>query len=204
MSPRPPAKPSRRDRWRLAVAKTKSLHPTTRLFLTTTLADHMKANGHVSYPRQRLAAEFGVSPRRVSGHIQSAKENGWLVVVIPGHKGTTAEYQATFPEAQRVTTSDTLSGSKGDGYKHPKWVTFSSPYAGSKGDENVTPVVVPTTTWQNVCEGDAHTCPCSDCAEWRYAVDGLVTGIKRLNGLGLDDESNSKKPRHLRAVGDEP
>ena len=195
--------PNRRDKWRLAVAKAKGLHPTTRLFLTTTLADHMKANGHVSHPRHRLAAEFGVSPRRISAHIQKAKETGWLTVVLAGHRGMTAEYQATFPNRERVTGSDTLSREKGNAYKHPKWVTETSPIPGVKGDENVTPVVVTTTTWNNVCVGDAHTCPCADCAEWRYAVDGLVSGMRRLNGLVLDSESNSKKPRHLRAVGDE-
>ena len=199
----PPARrrsgPNRRDKWRLAVAKAKGLHPTTRLFLTTTLADHMKANGHVSHPRHRLAAEFGVSPRRVSAHIQKAKETGWLTVVLAGHRGMTAEYQATFPNRERVTGSDTLSARKGDAYKHPKWVTETSPFPGVKGDENVTPVVVPTTG-ESICIGDAHKCPCDECAEWRHAIDGMVAGMQHLNGLGLD-ESKSKKTRHLRAVG---
>ena len=204
---RPARRPCRRDRWKAAVTKTPSLHAATRLFLTNTLVAHMKADGKVCYPRKRLAAEAGITERAVSRHVQRAREVGWLVVVSPGYRTSTAEYQASFPDVGKGDGHVTLSNDqKGDGTKHPLWVTEASPFPEAaergKGDGSVTPLVVVTTTGETICIGDAHTCPCDECAAWRYAVDGLVAGMQRLNGLELDS-SKAKKPRPLRAVGGE-
>ena len=183
------------------MARDTNHHPGTRLILTETLCLHMKADGKVCHPRKRLAAEAKISERAVSRHIQRARDIGWLMVVSPGYRTSTAEYQASFPDAGKGDGSVTLStDQKGDGTKHPLWVTAVSPFPRVKGDGSVTPVVVPTTG-ESICIGDAHTCPCDECAAWRHAVDGIVAGMQHLNGLDLDQSAKSKTPRHLRAVG---
>lgn len=193
------ARQSRRDRWSWAVARTTSLHPTTRLFLSSCLARHMNSKGQVCWPRNRLAAEFGITERRVSAHIQKAKEAGWLVIIMGGVRGHTAEYEATFPDANRVTTPDTLcEPEKGDGYKHPKWVTFSSPYPRNRVTRTSPQVV---STYNYACSGNFDTCRCDDCTEWRWVTDRPIEGRARCEFLALEDESKSKSPRrHLRLV----
>lgn len=127
--------PNRRDKWKARVPKTPSLSHGTRLFLVHVLARHMASDGFVSRPRHELAAEAGVSPRQVARYISSAVANGWLVLVAGGYRTMTAEYQATFPEAQRVTHNVTLSEPvKGDMNVHPIGGTIASPYSAGKGD----------------------------------------------------------------------
>lgn len=69
-----------------------------RLFLVGVLAQKMKPNGIVSYPRARLAYLAGVSERQVGNYIKAARDGGWLVTITEGRRKTTAVYEATFPE----------------------------------------------------------------------------------------------------------
>lgn len=57
----------------------------------------MNANGIVSVPRSKLAADLGVDPARVTEHIRLARRLGLLDVVRRGRHGVTAVYQATIP-----------------------------------------------------------------------------------------------------------
>lgn len=133
------ARLNRRDRWTARVIKS-SLPSGTRLFLATVLASKMRANGKVSFPRAKMAAALGVDERTISRHVQKAREAGWLVVVHGGYRGRVAEYEATFPNEERVTTGVTLSEArngqrKGDSFYHPLWVTDLSPFPPRKGDD---------------------------------------------------------------------
>jgi hypothetical protein len=196
---------TRRDRWTWAVARAKSLHPTTRLFLSTCLARHMNGKGQVCWPRHKLAKEFGITERRVSAHIQKAKEAGWLIIVIGGVRGHTAEYEATFPEANRVTTPDTLSEpEKGDGYRHPKRVTSASPYPRNRVTRTSPQVVSTCVLTGRSARGD-HFAPGTDPDD--DALEGVAEsdsregrGAPSLAALIRGEESSSRASRHLRAV----
>lgn len=120
--------PCYRDRWVTAVIKTPTLPASTRLFLTSVLARHMKADGWVSVPRTKLADEIGETERAVSRHIQRAKDAGWVVVLKCGYRGQQAEYGARIPDAKRVTVVVTLLNEpKGDRNWYPFRVTDRSP-----------------------------------------------------------------------------
>lgn len=99
----PKREPGRRDRWKTRVLKTPTLTHGTRLFLVHTLSKHMKADGFVSRPRWKLAAEAGISERQVSRYIANAVTLGWLVTIQSGYRSMTAEYQASFPNPQSGT-----------------------------------------------------------------------------------------------------
>lgn len=181
-------RPSRRTRWLPAVARAKGLHPLTRMFMTSVVGPHMKADGKISYPRERLAEESGMSPRAVSRHFQRAREAGWIVVVSRGQKGLTAEYQASFPDAAQGDTSVTLTAPvQGDTCKHPEWVTEVSPCSPVQGDTSVTPVVLRTRD--------------SGHPRFEPPANGDFTGAHDRDVLDLEIESKSKSRNHLRAVG---
>jgi hypothetical protein len=67
------------------------------------LLDDMTANGIVSIPRSKLAADLGVAPARVSERIKLAKSLGLLVDVRRARPKVTAVYQATLPRAIALT-----------------------------------------------------------------------------------------------------
>lgn len=98
-----PTQPSRRERWKARVLKTPTLSHGTRLFLVHNLAKHMKADGFISRPRWKLAADAGVSERQVTRYMSNAVAAGWLVTIQVGYRSMTAEYQATFPDTQSGT-----------------------------------------------------------------------------------------------------
>lgn len=89
---------SRRERWKKAVQRDRSLSPSARLFLVATLASKMSADGFVSHPRARLAALAGVTERQVGRYLKGAVEAHWLAPIARGVRGHTAEYQAQFPD----------------------------------------------------------------------------------------------------------
>jgi hypothetical protein len=63
------------------------------------LLEDMTANGIVSIPRSKLAAELGVAPARITERIKLAKSLGLLVDVRRARPKVTAVYQATLPGA---------------------------------------------------------------------------------------------------------
>jgi hypothetical protein len=73
------------------------------------LADGMNADGIVSIPRSRLAADLGVAPARVSERIKLARSLGFLDLVRRARPKVTAVYQATIPPAARGTGSVPLA-----------------------------------------------------------------------------------------------
>lgn len=109
--------PNRRDRWKARVQRDRKLYAEARLFLVATLAGHMRADGKVSWPRKKLAAEHGVSERMVSKYISAAKDAGWLIVVQPGFRTMTAVYEATFPNEKGGTDEFTLFEPERGNYK---------------------------------------------------------------------------------------
>lgn len=144
------ARQNRRDRWASRVAKAPTLHASTRLFLVTVLVKHMKPGGYVCVPRRTLARAFGTTERRVSGHIQRAKEGGWLVVLAAGYHGHTAEYEARFPEEMKGDATVTLSaGEKGDAPQHPSGGHGRHPSGGERVTSSSPQVV---TTYRDAPE----------------------------------------------------
>jgi hypothetical protein len=61
------------------------------------LLDDMDAQGHVSVPRSKLAADLGVAPARVSERIKLARALGLLDVVSQPRPQAAAVYAATIP-----------------------------------------------------------------------------------------------------------
>lgn len=74
------------------------------------MLDGMNANGNVSVPRSKLAADLGVAPARISEAIKLAKSLGFLDTVRRGRPGVTAVYQATLPREQRYAIQDHVHG----------------------------------------------------------------------------------------------
>lgn len=170
-----------RDRWAARVVKAKQLPSSTRLFLVSVLTTSMKANGHVSVPRAQLAARLGVDERTVTRHITKARETGWLVVVQHGYRGRTAEYQATFPNAESGTLDVPLSEpEKGDTFYPPFWGTNVSPIKRESGTPVVPPKVVVPTTYGFGALSDADR-----------------DGSHRRDVLALDRESRRTKSNRL-------
>lgn len=99
--------------WRKAVYSSPALKDSARVVLLV-LADYMKTNLQVSVPRKRLAAMLGRSERRISARITEAHAAGFLDTVVRGHKGTTAVYIATFPDAHSGTVCSPLYAPKSD------------------------------------------------------------------------------------------
>lgn len=134
---RPPGTPNYREKWKGAVAKTPTLPTSTRLFLVVALVPDMDSTGRVSVPAEKLARRMDCDKRTVARHIAKARDEGWLTVAQPGHRGMTAVYRATFPEPESMTTVVTLSTvQKGDRNRHPKWVTGLSPFSARGAVDN--------------------------------------------------------------------
>ncbi len=87
---------SRRDRWRAEVFRSKTITDTTRVLLLA-LADHMRADGRVSVPRNQLVAMLERDPKRITERIGEAVKAGLLDRVASGAPGRTAEYVALIP-----------------------------------------------------------------------------------------------------------
>jgi hypothetical protein len=57
----------------------------------------MDGDGKVCLPRAKLAAELGISERRVTVAITTATQAGYLENVVRGQKGVTAIYRCALP-----------------------------------------------------------------------------------------------------------
>jgi hypothetical protein len=66
------------------------------------LLDDMNADGYVSLPRTRLAAELSIAPARVSERIKLARALGFLDLAEAPRPTRTAVYQATIPDVDGV------------------------------------------------------------------------------------------------------
>ena len=142
------SEPSRREKWKVRVLKTPTLTHGTRLFLVHTLSKHMKADGFVSRPRWKLAADAGISERQVTRYITNAVNLGWLETIQAGYRSMTAEYQAQFPNHQSGTQDVSLSDDeKGDANGPPLRVTNTSLIHAGKRDVG-RPTTSSTTTRQ--------------------------------------------------------
>lgn len=104
--------------WRTQVWKSPEIADSVRVVLLF-LAEHMRADRHVSVPREKIARTLGRSERRISQRIADAHTAGFLDTVASGHRGRTAVYVGTFPDSarsaarsERVTGTSTLSGSE--------------------------------------------------------------------------------------------
>ena len=100
----------RRQKWRHAVyAPREGMTDGCRVLLLR-LLDSMNAEGIVSVPRSKLAAELGVAPARVSERIKLARSLGYLDIVRRARPKVTAVYQATIPIASEVRQPVTIRG----------------------------------------------------------------------------------------------
>jgi hypothetical protein len=97
--------------WRRAVFRAHHLGDPVRVLLLF-LADHMKDNRTVSVKRDVIAKALGKSERRISERVAAAHDAGFLSTVAPGYRGHVAVYQGTFPEAESVTPTSTLSSAE--------------------------------------------------------------------------------------------
>ena len=61
--------------------------------------------GRIKVPRERLAADLGINPKRVTDRITEATRVGLLVKVGGGHNGQVAEYAAR-PQASRKVPAE--------------------------------------------------------------------------------------------------
>lgn len=113
--------------------------------LLLTMARWMDEAGHVSVPREQLAALLRCAPRNITAKQTAACGARLLKRTGRGHRGKTAEFQALVPGVeppQRVTASVTQSGRKGDDGRHPnerKGDDDYHPLDGRKGDDDYHP-----------------------------------------------------------------
>jgi hypothetical protein len=89
-----------RARWLAAVARARQEEigyavKVTLLYLLA--ADHVTDRGFVSVPRDRVAADLGLPPQRVSAHMREAVAAGFLDRRGGGHRGRTSEYVILIP-----------------------------------------------------------------------------------------------------------
>lgn len=198
--PRRAYQSSNRDQWRADVLKAKSLPSSTRMFLVSVLAPHMRPDGFVSVPRGDLAAEMDVDERTITRHFTRARECGWLASLRVGHKGLTAEYMASWPTAGEGSQSGTACvplrtiqrGTETNPLSRDKIVPLWS----AKGD-----TWCPATSSYYVTTGtttrhDSRACACDEC--WTFALVGRAATIAGRNGLGLGSISETKSNRHDR------
>lgn len=192
----------RREQWRADVLKAKRLPSSTRMFLVSVLAPHMKTDGFVSVPRAQLADEMAVDERTVTRHVTRARDAGWLMSLRVGHKGMTAEYMASWPNAQSGTTVVPLwraqRGTETNPLTRDISVPLWLPKATSKGD-----TWCPATSSYYVTTAvdlthDTRNCGCSECAEWRYVMHPGPVPLHRL--LDLESSTKSKNHKPNRAV----
>jgi hypothetical protein len=87
----------RRPRFRAAVYAGRSGMTDGCRVLLLRLADDMDADGYVSIPRTKLAAQLGVAPARISERVKLARSLGFLDIAEPPRPRVTAVYQATIP-----------------------------------------------------------------------------------------------------------
>lgn len=93
----------RRPRWKRAVFRGRPGMTAGCQVLLLRLLEDMSADGYVSVPRTRLAADLGVAPARISERIKLARSLGFLDIAEQPRPTRTAVYQATVPDDGRGT-----------------------------------------------------------------------------------------------------
>lgn len=83
-----------RARWLREVFRTPHITESVKLMLVSMAVEEMDAAGRVSVPREVLAGRIGRGKARVSERVQEAVNQGFLVRVSAGKKGSTAVYAA--------------------------------------------------------------------------------------------------------------
>lgn len=187
----------RREQWRSDVLRAKQLPSSTRMFLVSVLAPHMKVDGWVSVPRADLADEMGVDERTITRHFTRARESGWLASVRGGHKGITAEYMASWPNAasgsQRGTTSVPLKatqrGTETNPLSRDKIVPLRRRRPASKGD-TWCPALGSYVVTTAPLPDHGPTCVCDPC--WSFVIFGRVRAEGVGHGLGVLELEISK------------
>lgn len=101
--------------WEVRVFRTTAVPDSVRVLLLY-LAKHARPDRYsgliVSVPRRKIAADLGRSERNVDKRFKQAREAGFLTSIRRGFEGQTAEYGLTFPGAESLSVTDTLSRSK--------------------------------------------------------------------------------------------
>ena len=98
-----------RERWLTEVLRSHQLNNSAKLVLVA-LSRQMDERGRVRYPRERLAADVGLRPQRVTDRIKEAKDAGFLIADGGGINGTVAQYYAEIPGTPLRGTSSTGRG----------------------------------------------------------------------------------------------
>ncbi len=122
--------PSRRDRWRVEVFRSKRITDSTRVLLLA-MAEHMRADGYVSVPRAELVRILDRDAKRITERIALAIEAGLLDRVASGSPGRTAEYVALLPQGAPVRT--TKKGADSRAHYGAPVRTVSEPDKGAPG-----------------------------------------------------------------------
>lgn len=98
--------------WRQVVFRSRQIKDSTRVVLLF-LSDYAKTRDMtVSVPRSTIAERLGKSERVISARIADAHAHDLLDTVSHGHRGRTAVYAITFPDRERVSSSNTLMGAE--------------------------------------------------------------------------------------------
>lgn len=201
----------RREQWRSDVLKAKKLPSSTRMFLVSVLAPHMKTDGFVSYSRALLADEMGVDERTITRHFTRARDSGWLMSLRVGHKGLTAEYMASWPTAQSGTHVVPLwksqRGTETNPLTRDKIVPLKGWKPRAKGDTWCPATSSYFVTTAVDVPHDTRTCACDECTEWMFVLLGRVcAGGARQNvvlGIGSSNpksESEDHKQKRSKEV----
>lgn len=91
-----------RDRWRDEhVIPHKGIGDACKVLMLV-LATRMTERGAVSVPRDHLAKQLDIDPRRITAGIGVAVNYGLLMKVGGGYRGRTAEYVAVIPTRRKV------------------------------------------------------------------------------------------------------
>jgi hypothetical protein len=83
-----------RARWLREVLRSSQITESIKLLLVAFAIEGMNAAGHVSVPREELAVRIGRGKARVSERLQEAVDQGFLVRLSSGKRGSTAVYAA--------------------------------------------------------------------------------------------------------------
>lgn len=100
--------------WSAAVIQSRSA-PTTKVLLWY-VANHCGGTGYgemsFSRPRSAIAKALGKSERVIDQLFQNARNDGFISVILSGHKGRTAVYALTFPTSKGADSQHPLEGTK--------------------------------------------------------------------------------------------
>ncbi|MEU4410699.1 hypothetical protein AB0F88_39865 [Streptosporangium sp. NPDC023963] len=119
-----------RARWLREVFRTPHITESVKLLLISMAVEEMDATGRVSVPREDLAVRIGRGKARVSERVQEAVNQGLLIRVSAGKKGSTAVYAA----AVNGSACSDLIGTSEDPEKGPATRTESEHFGSGLQD----------------------------------------------------------------------